>query len=112
MSTDQTAIGSYGVRPPDTSSQFEDEGIGNTLIPTHGIVVSRIEDAVVYVREWSISSHFSGAHALEKFEEAREHYDFDFTFSAEREVSAGEQLDGHDEALKTQLRKQLKSLKN
>lgn len=112
MSTDQIAIGSYGVRLPDTSSQFEDEGIGNALIPTHGIVVSRIEDDIVYVREWSISSHFTGAHALEKFEEAREHYDFDFNFSPERELSDSEQLDGHDEALKTQLKKQLKSNKN
>lgn len=109
MSTDTLDIGSYGVVPPKSRSIFEDEGVGNELVPGCGIVVSRIEHGVVYVREWSISSHFEGADALEKFEEARAQHEFEFTFSGEREATPADTLDGGDAALKQQLKKQLQT---
>ena len=108
MSTDQIEIGDYGVLPPATSSMFEDECVGNELVSTHGIVVSLIENDEVYVREWSVSSHFEGADALEKFEEARQRYDFGFKFSPERKMTDNDELGGGDAVLKQQLKKQLK----
>ena len=70
--------------------------------------MSRIEDDDVYLREWSISTHFEGTNALEKFEEARQRYDFDFKFSPERTMADSDELDSGDVVLKQQLKKQLK----
>ena len=112
MSTDAIGIGDYGVIPPTTSSMFEDECVGNELVSTHGIVVSMIENDDVYVCEWSISSHFEGANALEKFEEARQHYDFEFKFSPQRPMTGGDELSGGDAVLKQQLKKQLRQQKD
>lgn len=108
MSARQLEIGSYGAIAPAASSLFEDEGVGNELVSSNGIVVSRIENDDIYVREWSIGSHFEGADALEKFEEARQQYAFDFTFSLERIMTDNDTLDGADAVLKQQLKKQLK----
>jgi len=108
MQTTQPDIGSYGVAPESALSSFEDDCVGSIPHARSGIVVTRIEGDKVLVRDWHIASHFEGEHVLEQFEEAKHAQAFNFTFSDERELQAGERLDGTDPILMEQLRKKLK----
>ena len=107
---DDIETGHYGVIQQTPVSKFEDEGVGHALVPTLGIVVTRVQGDEVYVREWSVCAHFEGTDALEKFSEARQHYDFDFKFKEERNMTDNDCLDGQDELLKQRLLTQLKRL--
>ncbi len=111
MQTTLPEIGSYGLTPGQPLSSYEDECVGSTPLALQGIVVTRIEGDRVLVSDWHISTHFEGAQTLEQFEEAKHNQDFDFTFSAERELKAEEQLDGTDPMLKDHLRRKLKLVK-
>ncbi len=104
------AIGSYGVGTASLLSSFEDECVGSPPAFSEGIVVSRFEGEKVYIRDWHIKSHHTGEHALEHFEEAKNHQDFDFNFSKEREIKEGEMLDGDDPVLQKQLKSKLEKL--
>ncbi|MCZ6828925.1 MAG: hypothetical protein O7F73_04955 [Gammaproteobacteria bacterium] len=111
MQTTQLDIGSYGVKPGQPLSSYEDECVGSSPLALQGIVVTRIEGDKVLVSDWHITSHFEGEHTLEQFEEAKHNQDFQFTFSLERELKEDERLDGTDLILKEQLRKRLKLIK-
>ena len=111
MQTTDLAIGSYAVESEKPLSSFEDECVGSTPLALRGIVVTRIEGDKVLVSDWHISSHFEGVQTLEQFEEAKHNQDFDFSFSAERELGEDERLDGTDPILKQQLRKKLGLIK-
>lgn len=104
------SIGSYGVGTASLLSSYEDECVGSPPAFSEGIVVSRMDGEKVYVRDWHITSHFTGEHALEQFEEAKNHQAFDFTFSSEREIHEGEMLDGDDPVLQKQLKSKLEEL--
>ena len=92
-------------------SSFEDECVGSSPHSKEGIVVTRIEGEKVYVCDWHVNSHFQGEQVLEKFEEAKHHQNFEFTFSSERELQEDEYIGGVDPILKAQLRKKLKARK-
>ena len=109
MQTMNLKIGSYGVGPLTRLSAYEDECVGSSPQSLEGFVVSRIEGQQVFVKDWNISSHFEGEHALEQFEEAKNNQDFDFRFSNERELQEHEHLNGADPLLGEQLLKKLKS---
>lgn len=111
MQSSTMDIGSYAVTSGQIPGQFEDGCVGSSPQSLSGIVVSRIEGEKVFVSEWHITSHFEGAQTLEQFEEAKLRHDFEFTFSAERELREGEKLEGADPLLKEQLRRKLKSRK-
>jgi hypothetical protein len=104
------SIGSYGVGTRSLLSSFEDECVGGPPAFSEGIVVSRFEGETVYIRGWHINSHHTGEQALEHFEEAKNHQDFDFIFSSEREIQEGEMLDGDDPVLQKQLKSKLEGL--
>ena len=108
MQTTHLDIGSYGVEPGQALSSYEDECVGSSPLALCGLVVTHIEGDEVLVRDWHITSHFEGEHTLEQFEEAKHKQDFDFAFSAERELKEDESLDGTDPVLREQLRKKLK----
>ena len=110
MQTQPMEFGSYGINDRVAMSRYEDESVGSGPQALSGIVAVRIEDGRVFVRDWQISAHFHGEQSLEKFEEAKHHQDFDFTFSEERELRPEENLDGEDPVLKDQLRRHLKSV--
>jgi len=104
------SIGSYGVGTASLLSSFEDECVGSPPAFSEGIVVSRFEGEAVYIRDWHVTAHFTGELALEHFEEAKNHQDFDFTFSSEREIQEGEMLDGDDPVLQKHLKSKLEEL--
>jgi len=104
------SIGSYGVGTGSLLGSFEDECVGSPPAFSEGIVISRMEGERIYIRDWHITSHFTGEQALEHFEEAKNNQNFDFTFSAEREVQEGDIFDGDDPALQKQLKSKLKNL--
>jgi len=104
------SIGSYGVGIASLLSSFEDECVGSPPAFSEGIVVSRFEGETVYIRDWHISSHHTGEHALEHFEEEKNQQRFDFSFSSEREIQEGEMLDGDDPVLQKQLKIKLEEL--
>lgn len=106
MQTNNLEVGSYGVAAGVLLSSFEDECVGHSPQAFEGIVVTRIDAEKVFVCDWHISAHFEGEHTLEQFEEAKNSQEFNFSFSGERELQAGECLDGTDPVLKQQLRKQ------
>ena len=112
MQTTQLDIGSFGVKPGQPLSSYEDECVGSSPLALQGIVVTRIEGDKVLVSDWHITSHFEGEHTLEQFEEAKHNQDFDVAFSNEHELGEDEHLDGTDPVLKEQLRKKLKSIKH
>lgn len=104
------SIGSYGVGLASLLSSYEDECVGSPPAFKEGIVVSRFEGETVYIRDWHITSHFKGEQALEHFEEIKNHQDFDFVFSSEREIKEGEMIDGDDPVLQKQLKSKLEKL--
>jgi len=103
------AIGSYAVVDSDVLNSFEDECVGSLPPCREGIVVSRIVGEKVYISDWQLQMKFNGDQLLEQFEEAKHNQDFNFTFSSERELQAGENLDGTDPALRAQLFKNLQA---
>lgn len=103
-------VGSYGVSSGMASNGFEDECAGPSLMSTAGIIVSRIEDEQVYVRDWQVRAAFSGEQSYQKYEEAREHMAFDYNFSDERIIRDGERIDGGDPVLQRQLSQGLSAL--
>jgi hypothetical protein len=109
MKTEHPDIGSYGVAQGQLLSTFEDECVGSSPQAARGIVVTRVDGDKMFVRDWTITSHFEGKQSLEKFEEAKHNQDFDVTFSDERERTEDDHLDGTDPILKERLRKKLKS---
>ena len=109
MRTENYTIGSYSQTPPPASNMFEDECVGNSQA-TDGLVVSRIDHSMVYIREWHIDVHFEGVDALEQFERKRQIQDFDFKFSDERKLEESDLLDGHDPVLRRQLELKLKQI--
>ena len=100
-------IGCYGVEPGLVLNAFEDECVGNLPTARKGIIVTKVEDDRVLVREWKVRFHFEGEHALEHFEEAKHNQQFDFSFSDERELEENESLDGSDPMLRKQLCRKL-----
>ena len=109
MNTKNMVVGHYGVDIPTAYPDYEDETWGNSMVATHGIIVSRIEGESVFIREWEVDAQFKGDHVLEKFQEAREEQAFLFDFSAEREISEADDLNGYDPQLKKHL---LEAMKN
>jgi len=108
MQATSPLVGNYGVLTSSLLSSFEDECVGRPPDFIEGVVVSRVEGEKIYVRDWCINSHFTGEQALEKFEEAKNNQDFDFTFSSEREIKKSDTFNGADPVLQKQLRRQLK----
>lgn len=106
------AIGSFGIAPNSLLSSFEDECVGSPPAFSEGIVISRMEGDKIYVRDWHINFHSTAEHALEHFEEVKNHQDFDFTFSSEREIKEGEIIDGDDPVLQKQLKTKLEELES
>jgi hypothetical protein len=104
------SIGSYGVGTQSLLGSYEDECVGSPPAFSEGIVVSRMEGEKVYVRDWHIQAHFTGEQALEHFEEAKNHQQFDFAFSDEREAQDGDIFDGDDPILQKQLKSKLEGL--
>ncbi|NRB38758.1 MAG: hypothetical protein HRU20_09875 [Pseudomonadales bacterium] len=102
-----TEIGSYGVVNHGLLSSFEDDCVGSQPLLTAGIVVSRIDGEKIYVSDWTLKAEFNGEQRLEKFEEAKHNQAFNFSFAGERELKAGDVLDGDDNTLKIQLSKKL-----
>lgn len=107
MQTPGLSTGSYGIKPLEHTSIYEDEHVGGLPPFVEGVVVTRVSEDKVFVREWKIHSHFEGKDCLEKFEEAKHNYDFEFEFSHEREQSNNDIFDGSDPRLKAQLMKKL-----
>ena len=99
--------GHYGVLPDKHLSVYEDESACHGLVCKRGIIVSRIENQEVFVREWRVRSEFAGRSAYELFEEARERHAFDFLFSPERRLRQDDELNGADPVLRQQLVTQL-----
>jgi len=99
--------GTYGVLPDKHLSVYEDESACHGLVCKRGIIVSRVENQEVFVREWRVKSEFSGRSAYELFEEARERHAFDFLFSPERRLRQDDELNGADQVLRQQLVLQL-----
>ena len=101
------SIGSYGLIPATHSSIYEDEYVGSQPPYSQGVVVTRVADKKIFVRDWHINSHFNGHDCLKKFEEAKHKCEFTFAFSHEREHVGSDPFDGTDSVLKAQLIKQL-----
>lgn len=99
--------GKYGVLPDKHMSVYEDESTCHGLVCKRGIIVSRIENSEVFVREWRVKSEFAGRSAYELFEEARERHAFDYLFSPERRLRQDDELNGADPVLRQQLFAQL-----
>lgn len=95
--------GTYGVFPDKHASIYEDESACHGLVCKRGIIVSRIENSEVFVREWRVKSEFAGRSAYELFEEARERHAFDYLFSPERRLRHDDELNGCDPVLRQQL---------
>lgn len=106
-SAHEMRLGTYGVLPDKHMSVYEDESACHGLVSKRGIIVSRVENQEVFVREWRVKSEFAGRSAYELFEEARERHAFDFLFSPERRLRQDDELNGADPVLRQQLFSQL-----
>lgn len=99
-----------GVGTASLLNSFEDECVGSPPAFSKGIFspVSREKQSISEAGASIL--HFTGGQALEHFEEAKNHQDFDFTFSSEREIQEAEMLDGDDPVLQKQLKSKLEKL--
>ncbi|TQV84038.1 hypothetical protein FKG94_05065 [Exilibacterium tricleocarpae] len=107
MQATPLAVGSYGLKDAVYRDNFEDEHVGSEPAFSEGVVVTRVTDDKVFVRDWRIAGDTGGPAGLEHFEEAKHTCDFNFVFSHERELTGDDSFNGDDPVLRAQLIRKL-----